>query len=362
MTKRSHPELDGQHPETLYSFELKRPGQTLRERLTWVAVGLSLGLGITAVYFSLNPSQRIWPWSPNPTQTATVDDPFRQGAERAMAAAELTQTAEFREEWAEVAMLWQQAISHMKSVPRGNAQAELAQQKVKEYDRNLQYAQSNVTSRSPRTPTDQVYWTTGSDRELVMAIQGPPEQVTEQYSSCRQNLRYGNSIVTISNGYVDQYDNTDGSLRVLADGLVIFSARVTPGTWTLGSTEADVVQLQGTPTREEQYTSERFKTLYYGKSSVFFEHGQAIGYLNSDDNLRVSVQPPSLSPGQTAPTFWSMGSTRAEVLRAENQTPIAISRNDTTCEEVFHFPTGEVTFRQGLVNGFSNRNGALKVR
>jgi hypothetical protein len=362
MTKPSHPELDGQHPETLYTFKLKRPGQTLRERLTWGAVGLSIGLSVAAGYFFLNPSERVWSWPAERANTATVEDPFRRGAEQAMAAAELTQTAEFQEEWAKVAMLWQQAIAHMQSVPKGNPQAELAQQKVKEYARNLQYAQSNVASRATQNPTDQVYWTVGSDRDLVMAIQGPPDQSIEQHSTCQQTLRYGNSIVEINNGYVDQYDNPDGTLNVLAEGPVVFSTKATPGTWTLGSTEADIVQLQGTPTREEQYTSDRFKTLYYGKSSVFLENGQAIGYLNTDDNLNVSVQLPALPPGQAAPEFWSIGSSRADVLRAEKHAPIAISRNDTNCEEVFNFEEGEVTFRQGLVTGFRDRGAALKVR
>ncbi|MFQ4137717.1 hypothetical protein PGN35_015475 [Nodosilinea sp. PGN35] len=362
MTKHSHPELDGQNPQTLYRFELKRPGQTLRERLTWGAIGLSVGLGVAAGLFFLNPQDRTWSL-PLVRATATADDdPFRRGAERAMAAAELTQTAEFSEEWAEVAMLWQQAIAHMQSVPNGNPNAALAKQKVGEYERNLQYAQSNVSTRANRVPTSKTYWTLGSDRDLVMAIQGAPSQTMQYHNACQQTLRYGNSIVELQNGYVKQYDNPDGNLRVVADGAVVVSTGATQGHWTLGSSETDVLQIQGTPTRQEQYTSNRYTTLYYGKSSVLFENGQVIGYLNSDQNLKVSAQPPTLPPGQVAPEAWSMGSSRTEVLRAEGQTPVAISRNDNNCEEVFHFEAGEVTFRQGLVTGYRNRGGALNVR
>lgn len=362
MTKRSHPELDGQNPQTLYTFHLKRPGQTLRERLTWSAVGLSVGLGVAAGFFWLAPQARSWSWPPHRAAETTQEDQFRQGADRAMAAAELTQTAEFSEEWAEVAMLWQQAIAHMESVPSTSADATLAQTKVTEYERNLKYAQSNVGNRTSRTPDQKTYWTLGSDRDLVMAIQGAPSQTMQYNNACQQTLRYDNSIVELRNGYVSQYDNSDGNLRVLAEGPTIVSEAAAQGSWTLGSTEADVIQIQGSPTRQEQYTSDRFTTLHYGKSSVLFENGQAVGYLNSDRNLRVSLQPPALPPGQTEPNLWTMGSSRLDVLRAEGQPPVAISRNDNTCKEIFHFDGGEVTFRQGLVTGYRNRGNSLKVR
>ncbi|MEA5448130.1 hypothetical protein VB780_06080 [Leptolyngbya sp. CCNP1308] len=362
MTKRSHPELDGQNPQTLYSFELKRPGQTLRERLTWSAIGLSVGLGVAAGFVFLNPQERTWSWLPERATLAASDDPFRQGSEQAMKAAELTQSAEFSEEWAEVVILWQQAIAHMRSVPNASANGALAKEKVAEYERNLQYAQSNVGTRTRRAPNLKTYWTLGSDRDLVMAIQGAPSQTMQYQSACQQTLRYGNSIVELHNGYVKQYDNPDGNLQVLAEGDVVVAVSAPQGRWTLGSSETDVVQLQGTPTRQEQYTSDQFRTLYYGKSSVLFENGQVIGYLNSDQNLKVSTLPPAPLPGQTAPEFWTMGSSRTEVLRAEGQTPVAISRNDNSCEEVFHFDDGEVTFRQGLVTGYRDRGNALKVR
>ena len=367
MTKPSHPELDGQNPETLYTFELKRPGQTLRDRLLWTALGLSLGVGLSLSYGLLgqaegNPPARTWFWSSQESATPAAEDPFRQGSERAMAAAELTQSAEFSEEWATVVMGWQQAIALMKAVPQTSPNRALAQEKVAEYERNMQYAQSNVNTRDRRTPDQKTYWTLGSDRDLVMAIQGPPAQTMQYQGACQQTLRYGNSIVELNNGYVKQYDNPDGTLSVLAEGATVMSANAAPGTWTLGATEAEVLQLQGTPTRQEQYTSSRFATLYYGKSSVLFDQGQVIGYLNADNNLKVSINPPDLPAGQTVPQAWSVGSSRSEVLRVEGQAPLAISRSDTNCEEVFHFASGEVTFRQGLVTGYNDRSSALKVR
>ncbi|HSM82186.1 MAG TPA: hypothetical protein VLS96_10890 [Nodosilinea sp.] len=361
MTKHSHPELDGQNPQTLYTFQLKRPGQTLRERLTWGAIGLSVGLGLTAGYILLGTADRSWSW-PAAAPVVSAEDPFRQGVEQAMAAAELTQTAEFSEDWAEVTLLWQQAVTHMQAVPKNSPNGTLAQSKVAEYERNMQYSQSNVSTRAHRTPANKTYWTVGSDSDLVMAIQGPPSETMQFQTACQQTLRYGNSIVEMHNGYVKQYNNSEGNLRVLAEGDTVVSTQATQGTWTLGSTEADVVQLQGTPTRQETYTSDQFTTLYFGKSSVLFENGQVIGYLNADNNLKMALQLPPLAPGQTVPALWSLGASRTEVLRVQGKTPVAISRNDTSCEEIFHFDEGEVTFRQGLVSGYRNLDGALKVR
>lgn len=45
MPQPRHPELEGDTPQTLYSFELKRPGQTLKERLAAGLFGVALGLG-----------------------------------------------------------------------------------------------------------------------------------------------------------------------------------------------------------------------------------------------------------------------------------------------------------------------------
>ncbi|MGB5972162.1 MAG: hypothetical protein WBG38_02530 [Nodosilinea sp.] len=362
MSKYSHPELDGQNPKTLYTFQLKRPGQTLRERLTWSALGLSVGLGVAAGIFWLTPQMRSWTWPPGQAAAAIQNDPFRRGAEQAMAAAELTQTAEFSEDWAEVALLWQQAIAHMRSATDTSSDAAQAQAKVAEYERNLQYAQSNIDTRPSDTPTGKTYWSLGSDRDLVMAIQGAPSQSVQYHAVCQQTLRYGNSIVELHNGYVNQYDNADGNLRVLAEGPTVVSAGAAQDSWTLGSTQADVVQIQGAPTRQEEYTSDRFTTLYYGKSSVLLEKGQVIGYLNSDSNLKVTLQLPALLPDRASSQFWTIGSSRTEVLRAEAQPPVAVSRNDTNCEEVFHFDSGEVTFRQGSVTGYRDRGGSLKVR
>lgn len=362
MPKNSHPELEGQKPQTLYTLQLKRPGQTRRERLVWSLTGLVVGAGLVLGYVWLDPLGRSWPQLFDEAPAVVNDDTFRQGAEAAMQAAELTQSAEYREEWVDVALLWQQAIAHMEAVPRSSEKHELAQQKVAEYQRNLQYAQSNVETRATRLPQSKNYWTVGSDRELVMALQGMPSRVIQYAASCQQVLRYGNSTVELRNGYVTQYDNLDGNLKVLADTQAVLSTQGTVDAWSLGSSKEAVLQLQGTPTRTSQYASNRFTTLYYGNSSVQFDTDQVVGYANFDQNLRVTTNLLPVHHQSPAPEMWSMGSTRVDVLRAQNTAPQVTNRNDGSCEETFQFADSEVLFRQGHVIGYKNDSQNLNMR
>ncbi len=75
--------------------------------------------------------------------TAEAPEPFYAGVSSAMAAAELTQTAQSSADWTEVADNWERAIAMMASVPAEHPQFEVAQTKVSEYEKNLAYAAQN---------------------------------------------------------------------------------------------------------------------------------------------------------------------------------------------------------------------------
>ena len=83
------------------------------------------------------------------TETRTVEiapnsDPFGEAVKQATSAANLTQTAKTPEQWVQVAKHWQEAIAFMEAVPQNNANYDMAQVKVIEYQNNLQYAQKNA--------------------------------------------------------------------------------------------------------------------------------------------------------------------------------------------------------------------------
>jgi len=114
MSDKRHPELEGHQSEPLYTFELTNQRKSLRNKLLWTLFGLGLGMGLMWLV-----SSNELPLLGQHAQTVPLpaEDPFSLGTRQAMSAAELTQTAEYHEEWSQVAILWQQAISHMKSVP-----------------------------------------------------------------------------------------------------------------------------------------------------------------------------------------------------------------------------------------------------
>lgn len=95
-----------------------------------------------------SPSQpvkaEVTPEPSNSVLGVSREEAFRVAVNNAMAAAELTQTAETPQEWKTVAQHWQDAIALMKVVPPHSAEHPLAQKKVVEYQGNLEYAQKEA--------------------------------------------------------------------------------------------------------------------------------------------------------------------------------------------------------------------------
>ncbi|PSN20781.1 hypothetical protein C7271_00190, partial [filamentous cyanobacterium CCP5] len=240
----------------MYTFELTKQGQKRRDRITWSLLGISLGLGIAIAGYT---GMQFWD-EVFTGQNQTEADPFAQATSPAMDAAELTQTAESSEDWVNVALQWQKAIAFMEAVPKPHPNYALAQEKIQEYQRNLQYAEGNVAVRAVANPNQQVYWTLGSDRDRVIAVQGVPSQVSRYQGTCREVLYFGNSTVELQNGYVKTYSNFDNNLKTLASNQVALSVQPQPDSWSLGSSRTDVISVQGTPTRTEEYATKKAET------------------------------------------------------------------------------------------------------
>jgi hypothetical protein len=88
------------------------------------------------------------PRSTTPSVTPPTDTAFRDAINAAGQAANLTQTAQTRQDWEQIANLWVQAIERMKAVPVSDPNYAIAQQKVQEYQRNLNYARQELAKRS----------------------------------------------------------------------------------------------------------------------------------------------------------------------------------------------------------------------
>ncbi|MHC5671168.1 hypothetical protein [Nostoc sp.] len=80
--------------------------------------------------------------SESPTMLLKTDT-FREAVNQAISAAKLTQSAKSPDDWKIVTSQWESAIALMKTVPSSSLNYVVAQQKIKEYQRNLNYAEKN---------------------------------------------------------------------------------------------------------------------------------------------------------------------------------------------------------------------------
>jgi hypothetical protein len=85
--------------------------------------------------------------SPAPANSPSVDS-FREAVNRATSASTLAQSAQTPEEWEEVVDQWEEAIELMQGVSPSNANYNIAQKKIVEYQNYLDTAQQRAGSKS----------------------------------------------------------------------------------------------------------------------------------------------------------------------------------------------------------------------
>jgi hypothetical protein len=116
---------------------------------------------------------------------------------------------------------------------------------------------------------------------------------------------------------------------------------------TLGSSQSDVLRVQGTPSRVQG------QTWIYGLSDIQFKEGRLARYNNFDGSLKIRLQP--RTDGDKPETgYFTLGSTENDVLLAQG-TP---TRIETTR---WHYGFSEIQFKNGRVDGFKNYYGNLRI-
>ena len=130
----------------------------------------------------------------------------------------------------------------------------------------------------PRPIVEAGYFTLGSSRDDVLAIQGAPTEVSED------EFEYGSSRVYFTHGVVGAwYNSRRNPLKVR---LLPSTNIARPEYFTVGSTKDDVLAIQGTPT---EVSEDEFD---YGFSQVYFSEGVVRSWYNSPVNpLKVRHQP-----------------------------------------------------------------------
>ena len=122
------------------------------------------------------------------------------------------------------------------------------------------------------------YFTLGSSPDEVLAVEGTPTSIEGN------EWTYDTSSVGFSDNQVDSYANAAHNLHVQVFPKGDSSAARTRGFFTLGSSEDDVLVVQGTPT---SIAGNRWT---YELSWVKFDNGKVESYANVSENLRLRVR------------------------------------------------------------------------
>jgi hypothetical protein len=339
-------------------FDLKPASPPPPKRsLQWLVPILPIAIFCTsivlAVAFTVQDTKQH-----GPTVETLKSEAFRWAVNRAMSAAELTQTADSRDEWSIVSAWWKEAIELMGAVPRSHPKYQLAQQKVEEYQQNLTYAETRVEAIGSSGTSTAHLWAVGSRRIDVLKIQGEPTHEARYDALCQEVMYYGGSVVELSNGVVVRYEDQDKNLKVASN-----TTMATTGdafAWTLGSPKDEVFKIQGTPSRVVRYDSLRKETLYYNYNTIELTDDYVTGYNNLDGTLKVVMAPITLS-GSNSNGFWTIGSDRNDVFRVQG-TPSQISLEHSMCRETLRYGESTVELKNGFVSGYDNVGKNLRVK
>ena len=216
-----------------------------------------------------------------------------------------------------------------------------------------------VPTAAPQSATETIYFSRGSSQDDVLLAQGTPTKIDRYEASRKEIWHYGWSTVTFSlpDGLVTEWNN-DGNLNVSL--ISATSASQTPGYFTLGSSQDDVLLAQGTPTKIDRYEASRKEVWHYGWSTVTFSLPDGlVTEWNNDGNLNVSLI--SATSASQTPGYFTLGSSQDDVLLAQG-TPTKIDRYEASGKEVWHYGWSTVTFSlpDGLVTEWNN-DGNLNV-
>ena len=187
---------------------------------------------------------------------------------------------------------------------------------------------------------DDAYFTVGSTRDEVLAVQGTPDKFTDTI------LSYGSSDVYFANGRVVSWIRY--SMSPLKAQLLPKNPVEAKAFFTVGSTKDEVLAVQGTP---DKFTDTSFS---YGSSDIHFSNGRVLSWTQySMSPLKVRLLP--LTPAAEK-AFFTVGSTKDEVLSVQG-TP------DKFTDTSFSYGSSDIHFSNGRVLSWTQYSmSPLKAR
>jgi peptidoglycan hydrolase-like protein with peptidoglycan-binding domain len=130
----------------------------------------------------------------------------------------------------------------------------------------------------------------GSDKEIVLRLQGTPQSLNKYEALGQEVWSYGFSTITIGtrDARVIEWNNAEGNLRAYMEP---GSNATDSAFYTVGSHRDDVLRLQGTPTAINRYEALGQEVWSYGFSTVTIgtRDQRVIEWNNSDGKLRVHL-------------------------------------------------------------------------
>ncbi len=178
-------------------------------------------------------------------------------------------------------------------------------------DTNAGAGQKTLGSYSPTgSTTRRDFFTVGSTRDEVLRVQGTPTAFSDT------TLTFGLSDVYLTNGKV--YSWHEYATSPLKAKLLPATQVEAKEFFTVGSTRDEVLAVQGTPTKFTDYT------LTYGLSDVFLRDGRVHSWHEYATSPLKAKLLPSASAQVRARDFFTVGSTKDEVLAVQG-TPTKFS-------------------------------------
>ena len=210
------------------------------------------------------------------------------------------------------------------------------------------------------SPATSGYFTRGSSQDDVIHVQGTPTEIHTYRALGEETWNYGYSAVTFSlpDRLVTEWRNT-GNLRV--ELVPETDSPATSGYFTRGSSQDDVIHVQGTPTEIHTYRALGEETWNYGYSAVTFSlPDRLVTEWRNTGNLRVELVPETDSPATSG--YFTRGSSQDDVIHVQG-TPTEIHTYRALGEETWNYGYSAVTFSlpDRLVTEWRN-TGNLKVR
>ena len=200
-----------------------------------------------------------------------------------------------------------------------------------------------------RNTVNKGYFTVGSTKNEVLAVQGTPDVYFADDSFSYGSPESETSKVYFENNHVVGW---------LSDRLNPLQTKpCSEDCFTIGSTKDEVLAIQGTP----DYQSDT--AFDYSLSAVYFKNNRVIGW-NSSHRKRLKVE---LLPNQNTDNrgYFTIGSTINEVLTVQG-TPDSYrigTADDSDRGKTFGYDLSEVYFRNGRVTAWDNNlDSPLRVK